>query len=141
MLRYLLLVSTDERPDVFTDSVEFLRGGLLSRTERESLFLRLISRDFLFPHRAADDFEFEEPAFERAVEEWRAPAGRQTNQFGQTQIRREEVRTPAGEFLLQAIAEPQVKRDQMLLITELLRALAEGKSANISVLLLTSRLR
>src|SRR3989442_824559 len=88
------------------------------RTDRESLFLSLILRDFLFPHRAANDFEFEEPAFEGAVEEGRATAGCQTDQLGQTQIRREEVRTPACEGPLDTGTEPRGERTQLLLITE-----------------------
>src|SRR5205823_9446470 len=84
--------------------------SMTHRTDRESLFLSLILRDFLIPHRAANDFEFEEPAFEGAVEEGRATAGCQTDQLGQTQIRREEVRTPACEVPFEAVTEPRVER-------------------------------
>lgn len=55
---------------------------------------------FRFPHRAADKFEFEEPAFEGAVEERRATTGGQPDQLGQTKICRKEVRPPTCEVLL-----------------------------------------
>ena len=83
--------------------------------KRESLFLSHIPYDFLFPHRAADEFEFEEPAFEGAVEERRATTGGQPDQLGQTKICRKEVRPPACEVLLQAVADPRVERGQLCL--------------------------
>src|SRR4051812_21790525 len=92
--------------------------GPLSRTDQELLFPSLIIRDFRFPHRAADDFEFHEPAFEGAVEEGRATAGCQADQLGQPQICGEEVRTPTSEVPLQAVAETRVERGQLRFITE-----------------------
>ncbi len=44
-----------------------------------SLSIAPTHRDSLLSHRTADDFEFEEPAFEGAVEEGRATAGCQTD--------------------------------------------------------------
>src|SRR5450631_2375304 len=65
-------------------------------------------------HRACHHAVFVEAALERAIEERRAPAGLEPDQFRQTRIAAQQKRGPAGEALLERIAEPRVELRQRI---------------------------
>src|ERR1700676_2186371 len=60
-------------------------------------------------HRACDQTVLVEPAFERAVEERRAPTRLEADQFGQSRVAAEQERGPPREALLERVAKLRVK--------------------------------
>src|SRR5690554_7519513 len=60
---------------------------------------------FTFSPAAGKHPVFEQAAFQRAIEQWRAPAGLQPHAFRQCRVRTEEMTAPARPMRLQGISK------------------------------------
>ena len=59
---------------------------------------------------AGDQRKLEQPAFDRAVEQRRLPRDLEVDELRQPQVAGEEERGPAGEVLLQRVAQQRIER-------------------------------
>ena len=97
-------------------------ASLITRRDRRSGWRRAAMP-------AGDDLEAIQPAFDRAVEERRAPRWLQPDQLGEPRVAGEEVRGPAGEALLQRVAELRVERRERGVARRAARRTADWRSA------------
>ena len=65
-----------------------------------------------------DQRKLEQPAFDRAVEQRRLACDLEVDQLRQPQVAGEEERCPAGEALLQRVAQQRIERRHLLLVGE-----------------------